>query len=156
VGWRAAAAARGEARERLVGEWGRHLAAVPLALAPTAWQSLALPSLWAVRNEQSLARQARLAAQADERRAQADLLPDLAGNPFRPVRFDPAWLNWNDGTVGRVARAIAAEGAFEQLPVLADALEEAGCGDPALLGHLRGPGPHVRGCWALRLVLGGV
>ena len=46
------------------------------------------------------------------------------------------------------------ERAFERLPILADALEEAGCDDPDILSHLRGPGPHVRGCWALDLVLG--
>jgi hypothetical protein len=43
---------------------------------------------------------------------------------------------------------------LERLPVLADALEDAGCDDRALLGHLRGPGPHVGGCWALDLILG--
>jgi hypothetical protein len=42
----------------------------------------------------------------------------------------------------------------DRLAVLADALEDAGCADPDLLAHLRGPGPHVRGCWALDLVLG--
>ena len=44
--------------------------------------------------------------------------------------------------------------AFERLPILADALEEAGCTDAAILGHLRGPGPHVRGCWVIDLLLG--
>ena len=43
---------------------------------------------------------------------------------------------------------------FEDLPVLADLLEEAGCTDAALLGHLRGPGPHVLGCWALDAAVG--
>jgi hypothetical protein len=42
----------------------------------------------------------------------------------------------------------------DRLAVLADALEDAGCTDAAILGHLRGPGPHVRGCWALDLILG--
>jgi hypothetical protein len=41
-----------------------------------------------------------------------------------------------------------------KLAVAADALEDAGCTDPELLGHLRGPGPQVRGCWAVDLVLG--
>jgi hypothetical protein len=125
---------------------------VPLRLAPAAWQALALPSLWVVRTEQALARQARDEARTDEWRAQCDLLRDVAGNPFRPVRVDPSWLLWNGGTVRRVARAIALEGAFEHLPVLADALEEAGCSDVTLLAHLRGPGPHVRGCWAVDLL----
>jgi hypothetical protein len=53
-----------------------------------------------------------------------------------------------------LAKAIYGEGRFTDVPVLADALEEAGCADAEILTHLRGPGPHVRGCWALDLVLG--
>ena len=53
-----------------------------------------------------------------------------------------------------LARRTYDEGDFAALPVLGDALEDAGCADPELLGHLRGPGPHVRGCWALDLLLG--
>jgi hypothetical protein len=41
-----------------------------------------------------------------------------------------------------------------RLAILADALEETGCADEELLGHLRGPGPHVRGCWPIDLLLG--
>jgi hypothetical protein len=81
--------------------------------------------------------------------------------PFRPVRLGPAWLAWNGGTVRRLARVVyenrsLAAGTFDEarLAVLADALEDAGCTDPDLLGHLRGPGPHVRGCWAIDLLLG--
>jgi hypothetical protein len=47
-----------------------------------------------------------------------------------------------------------AEGAFDRLPLLADALEDAGCSDAEILSHLHSPGPHVCGCWALDLVLG--
>jgi hypothetical protein len=86
--------------------------------------------------------------------ARVALLRDLFGNPFRPPTLDPDWLAWNGGLVPRLAAAIAEEGRFEDLPILADALEEAGCADAELLGHLRGPGPHVRGCWALDLLLG--
>jgi hypothetical protein len=87
--------------------------------------------------------------------AQADLLRDLFANPFRPAAtLDPAWLAWNGGTLPWLARAIYADRAFEQFPLLADALEDAGCSDTELLGHLRGPGPHVGGCWALDLILG--
>jgi hypothetical protein len=93
---------------------------------------------------------------------QAALLRCVFSNPFRPLpALDPAWLTWNGGTVPRLA-AVAYEG--RQLPsghldparlaVLADALEEAGCTDPHLLDHLRGPGPHYRGCWPLDLLLG--
>jgi hypothetical protein len=65
-----------------------------------------------------------------------------------------SWRSADGGSAVRVAEVIYAERRFEYLPVLADALEEAGCGDAEVLGHLRGPGPHVRGCWALDLVLG--
>src|SRR5262249_13604130 len=69
------------------------------------------------------------------------------------VRFDPKWLAWQDGTVVGLARAIQGEQAWGLLPVLADGLEEAGCDDPAILGHLRGPEPHARGCWVCNLLL---
>ena len=83
---------------------------------------------------------------------QAGFLRDLF-TPFRsPPAPDPAWLRWDGGTVAQMAQTIHADRAFERLPVLADALEEAGCADAALLGHLRGPGPHVRGCWAVDLL----
>jgi hypothetical protein len=70
------------------------------------------------------------------------------------VVIDPGWLRWNDGAVARLSRQICDGHDHAALPVLADALEEAGCSDADLLGHLRGPGPHVRGCFAVDLVLG--
>lgn len=83
------------------------------------------------------------------------LLRDVYGNPTRPpTPLDRSVLKWNGGTVGALARTIYQERTFDQLPVLADALEEAGCGDGDVLGHLRSSGPHARGCWALDLVLG--
>jgi hypothetical protein len=87
-------------------------------------------------------------------RGQAALLREIVGNPFQTWPSNPAWLRWQDGTVPMLARAIYSDHAFKRLPVLADALEDAGCTDAELLGHLRGPGPHVRGCWALDLLLG--
>ena len=89
-----------------------------------------------------------------ERLAQAGLLREVFGNPYRPVAVEPAWLEWGGGAVPKVAGAVRADGRFSDLPILADALEEAGCTDADLLGHLRGPGPHVRGCWAVDLLLG--
>ena len=93
-------------------------------------------------------------AEEIEERHQSDLLRDLFGNPWRPCLLDPTWLAWNDGCVVRVARGVYDEGRFGILPVLADALEEAGCGDAGVLGHLRGPGPHARGCFVLDGLLG--
>ena len=86
--------------------------------------------------------------------AQARLVRCVFGNPFRSVTVDSAWLAWEGGTARTLAQAINGERAFDRLPVLADALEDAGCADAGLLGHLRGPGPHSRGCWAVDLLLG--
>jgi hypothetical protein len=84
-----------------------------------------------------------------------DLTRCLFGNPLRPPPdILPSVLAWQDGTVVKLAQAIYDDRAFERMPVLADALEEAGCSDPQLLGHLRGPGPHVRGCWVVDVILG--
>jgi hypothetical protein len=88
-----------------------------------------------------------------ERAAQAGLLRDVFGNPFRPAVPSPAWLAWNDGAVRKMAQAIY-EGRFADLPILADALEDAGCTDAAILAHCRSGGEHVRGCWVVDLLLG--
>jgi hypothetical protein len=89
-----------------------------------------------------------------DRKWEIQFLRDIFGNPFRPVTADPSWLAWNESTVRKIAQAIYEERAFEQLPVLADALEDAGCDDADLLAHCRGDGPHVRGCWVIDLLLG--
>jgi hypothetical protein len=90
--------------------------------------------------------------------AQGALLREIVGNPFRPVSLDPAWLT---PTVTDLATAAYEERALPsgeldtaRLAVLADALEEAGCENADILGHLRAPGPHVRGCWAVDLLTG--
>jgi hypothetical protein len=128
--------------------------ACKFAGAGAAWYAAASSPAVAARN-------AALSAQAglplpSEGAAQAALLRDVVGNPFRPAALDPTWL-----TAGVVALARSAyeertlpEGHLDlrRLAVLADALEGAGCTDAAFLGHLRGEGPHWRGCWAVDLV----
>jgi hypothetical protein len=94
------------------------------------------------------------AAVAPERAAQVVLLRDFFGGPFRLVSVEPAWLGWEDCVVVKLAQGVYDEHAFDRTPILADALEEAGCDQADLLRHLRGPGPHVRGCWSLDLLLG--
>jgi hypothetical protein len=89
-----------------------------------------------------------------ESRVQADILRDIIGNPFHLPLVPRSHPARNNDTVTRLAAAIYAEHAFDRLPLLADALEDAGCTDAKLLDHLRGPGPHVRGCWAVDLILG--
>jgi hypothetical protein len=86
---------------------------------------------------------------------QCDLLRDIFGNPFAPVvNIKPGWLRWNHGTVEKLARTLLAERAFDQMPVLGDALEEAGCTDPRVLEHCRQNAPHALGCWLLDALLG--
>jgi len=78
-------------------------------------------------------------------------LREVFGNPFRPIRVDLGWLT---EPAVRLARWAYDVRDFELLSVVADALEDAGCTDPEMLGHLRGPGPHGIGCWALDVILG--
>jgi hypothetical protein len=85
---------------------------------------------------------------------QARLLRELLGNPLQQIASRERWLPRDDGAIRELARAIEGERAFARLPALADRLEEAGCADAALLGHLREPALHVQGCWALDAVLG--
>jgi hypothetical protein len=82
---------------------------------------------------------------------QASLLRCLFGNSFRPVPFHP---DWRTPAVLSIARRAHAARDFEALPVLADALEDAGCDSAELLAHCRAGGKHWRGCWAIDAVLG--
>jgi hypothetical protein len=82
---------------------------------------------------------------------QAALLRCVAGYPFDPPAIDPAWRT-SDAVA--LAAGIYTEEAFDRLPILADALMDAGCSDERILSHLRSAGPHVRGCWVVDLVLG--
>jgi len=88
---------------------------------------------------------------AEIRLKQSELIRDLFGNPFRPVTILPEWLT---STVVSLATGIYIEKAFDRMPILADALQDAGCDDEQVLGHCRGSGPHTRGCWAVDGCLG--
>jgi hypothetical protein len=94
------------------------------------------------------------AAGKEERVGQWRLLRCMFGNPFRRVQVGPAWLAWEGGTVCQFAEAIYEERAFERMPYLADALEEAGCTSSPILAHCRGTGEHVRGCHVVDAILG--
>jgi hypothetical protein len=120
----------------------------------------------------SATRTARAAARADESLRDEDavaaiepirrlhtldaveLVREIFGNPFRPVTIDPSWLRWKEDIVPKMARVIYRKRCFRNLPILADALEEAGCSDAAILTHCRAPVEHVRGCWVVDLLLG--
>lgn len=99
-----------------------------------------------------VAQQQRFAA---EQIVQCELLRDIVGpTPFKVVELDRTILMWNSGTVVKMAQGIYDNDAFDRLPILADALEEAGCADSYLLSHCRELGLHVRGCWVVDLILG--
>jgi uncharacterized protein (TIGR02996 family) len=128
-----------------------------------------------------------------EAATRADILRDIFGNPWRPVRLDttrPAcphcrstrfiaisvdemaclacfkrfcwsndwckcpWLTWSNDLIPTMARHIYDDRAWGELPILADALEEAGCAEEEILRHCRQPGLHARGCWVIDLLLG--
>ncbi len=84
----------------------------------------------------------------------AEILRDgISPLPPEEQILDPSLLAWSDGTIPKLALAIRDEEAFERMPILADALEDAGCVSEEILEHLRGPGPHHRSCWCLALIL---
>jgi hypothetical protein len=89
------------------------------------------------------------------RAAQCRLLRDIFRKPSRRFPSQPSVARaLRDSTVPRIAQTIYNDRRFQDLPILADALEEAGCTDSEILGHCRGPGEHARGCWVLDLILG--
>jgi hypothetical protein len=86
-----------------------------------------------------------------EQKVQCAVLRDLFGLlTFRPVEINPCWRT---PTVVALATAVYEERRWQDLPILGDALQEAGCADEEVLAHCRGPGPHARGCWLVDLLL---
>jgi hypothetical protein len=86
-----------------------------------------------------------------EKRSQAQLVREIFGNPFRPVPFSSSWRN---DTALALARQMYESREYSAMPILADALQDAGRDNEDILDHCRGPGPRVRGCWVVDLVLG--
>jgi len=121
------------------------------ATAYAAWWAVH-PPYYADQTAEVAAFAVRISTGVDsESRLQTALFREILGNPFRPVTAEPTWLT---PTVVSLATAIYDERAFDRLPILADALEDAGCTNANILDHCRQPGEHVRGCWAVDLVLG--
>jgi hypothetical protein len=89
-----------------------------------------------------------------ERVAQTELLREVFGNPVRPALVDPSWLEWGGQVVRALAQGIYEDRTFQRIPVLADALEDAGCSDHPIIVHLRGNGTHFRGCWVIDTLTG--
>jgi hypothetical protein len=93
------------------------------------------------------------AVQGQSQLFQVSLIREVIGNPFRDYPLDPHWLAWEDGTVPRIARGIYEDRAFDRMPILGDALEEAGCSYEDILAHCRSGDEHLRGCWVLDMIL---
>lgn len=85
------------------------------------------------------------------RSIQVQVVRDIFGNPFRPATFDPSWRT---STVIALARQMYASRNFSAMPILADALGDAGCENEDILNHCRQTGTHVKGCWVVDLLLG--
>jgi hypothetical protein len=79
----------------------------------------------------------------------AAVIRDVAGNPFHPVSLRRQWLQSNEAAVRSLAETIASDRSFDLLPILGDALEDAGCTDAVVLAHCRTAGEHVPGCWVV-------
>jgi hypothetical protein len=88
--------------------------------------------------------------QQEERKNQVQLLRDILGNPFRPITLNPSWLT---STVTTLAQQMYDSRDFSAMPILADALQDAGCDNEQILNHCRQPGVHVRGCFVVDLLL---
>jgi hypothetical protein len=141
-------------RAATAGKWDKR-SDLPYYSASAAAYNVALPLGWwgaapAFVAPDEIARGAHANAGA-EGMAQCVLLRDILGPlPFRPLAVDPTWLTSN---VASLAHTAYDERAFDRLPILSDALEEAGCTNAEILAHCREPGEHVRGCWVVDLVL---
>jgi hypothetical protein len=129
--------------------------AIVVRAAATATTS---PAAWSAARNAADASARIEGAPPEYPQGQCDLLRDIIASPYRPAAVCPACLTPQVVGLARAAydrrHLPSGELVPARLAVLADALEEAGCDQADLLGHLRGPGPHVRGCWAVDLVLG--
>lgn len=134
-------------------------AATPEDCARRAAEQTLLPNIqracWAADNAAWALASARLGlAYNRAREAECELLRCIFGNPFQPAVIERDWLSWHGYLVRTLAQTIYEERRWEDLPILADALEEAGCDNADMLAHCRGTGGHVRGCWVVDTVLG--
>ena len=136
-----------------------------LGALEAAWPINATLHLWLQTGKDQLTLLSELLNSCGLQLAARNVLERLSGDPQLsgwarrvirccPAAVDPAWLRWNDGTVRKIAATIAAEKSFPDLPVLADALQEAGCENDVVLAHCRAGAEHRRGCWVVDWLLG--
>ena len=144
--WTLCAPRRGDSGIKSPGEMAERVAN---GTAQAAGENSLEPSLKG--SNSPTARRRRLKRQAHEKQIQCEVLRDILGNPFRPSRLSSRWVT---KTTRSLAQAIYQDRAFDRMPILADALEDAGCDNADILNHCRQPGEHVRGCWLVDLLLG--
>jgi hypothetical protein len=137
----------------LVPAWGEAAGVADHAAEAVASEAADGPGVEGVPKQ--IAESARRVAQVSEQRRQANLLRCVFGNPCVAIPgIAPSLLKWNDGCVPRIARGIYDERVFDRMGILADALLDAGCDNEELLTHCRQQEAiHVRGCWAIDLLL---
>ena len=129
----------------------------PFHGSPVSWMGGAAAaahySAWAAAGvlDERRPKKADVAEKARQDGIHADMFRDIFGNPFHPVTFAPSWRT---DTVRALAAQMYESRDFSAMPILADALQDAGCDSAEILSHCRGAGPHVRGCWVVDLVLG--
>jgi hypothetical protein len=105
----------------------------------------------AIEGDGKSAAMAKFEERVRERTAQVAMLRDVLGNPFHPITLSPSWLT---STVVSLANQMYDSRDFSAMPILADALMDSGCDNETILTHCRGPGQHVRGCWAIDRLIG--
>ena len=130
-------------RSELIVKWLCHVEVQP-NIGPMSKESA---DDMASRQPRHLMRATRRLAQINQTR----ILRDIFGNPFHPIVIEP---RWRTAEILTIARTLYDDRAFDRLPILADALQDAGCDDAEILGHCRSGGEHVRGCWVVDLLLG--
>jgi hypothetical protein len=126
--------------------------AEPVEMLLSVVQQLAFEGRWVFSD--GVRRKDSREAERDECGVLAHLVRDVFGNPSRQILIGADVPRWNDSTPQKIAQAIYDERAFDRMPILADALEDAGCDNADILRHCREPGEHVRGCWVVDLILG--
>lgn len=114
-------------------------------------RSLASQALWAVELTLQPYPVAGFWSDEEEESAACNLHRCIFGNPFRSVAFV---LDWRTSTVVAIARSMYDSRDFSAMPILADALQDAGCENEDILNHCHSSGPHVRGCWVVDRILG--
>jgi hypothetical protein len=110
-----------------------------------------IAACWRATDSQTARTSGEGSRRTEEARWQTMVLRDIFGNPFRPTTFSP---EWRTSTAVSLAARMYESRSFDAMPILADALQEAGYDAEEVLAHCRGPGPHVRGCWVVDSLLG--